>query len=382
MTHVSLIRKVGRLVIFAIVLMCCRPQLSVATDRPAHFGVSPAYPVQFPSAYPGLSRRYFPVEFASPLVFTVDSSGAVAELRIMRPEDSLFVRIYESALRSIVFEPGLRGASRVDQKIPVVVRVNPLANYPRFVFPVDSGRQVTDIDLYTRTLRCNGAVMPQLGRFPSYFFEAPVGDASLVPPYLLVKLAVDDSGRATEITPIRGNAGRFTDQLLIAMNWGDYVPAAHAEEDELFLSLLLFDDVTYPTFEIHPDSVRSVLSERLRLRLLPDTLGLMVKPVPLHMPPECVFPAPREGRMGRVTVGVRVAIDTDGEASMVGAIGADDATLRMLDALVHRLRFSPALDWSGQAVDFEGLLVVERETSTTIRTRFSWLVIELFPDVL
>jgi hypothetical protein len=141
---------------------------------------------------------------------------------------------------------------------------------------------------------------------------------------------------------------------------------------ECFLLISLFPRIRIPTLPLHGEIDTMPLDERLRVRLLADTVGLMFKPVPKYRPDGFVYTAP-EGRIaGLDRLGVRVEIDTLGLATILHTVGAADSTRLMCERIVRTLDFFPAMDYAGRAQPYQGLLRFEYFSSTKIRIVLSW----------
>ena len=365
----------------ALVLLCLPLTPLLAGERPEHYGVVLAYPSRLPADYPLLSSRHLPGETAMPLLVDIDSTGAVTGLTVAAASDSSLLRRYDACLREIVFTPGMREGRTVGQSLPVIVRIIPDVGFARLYFPVDSVGHIEDIDLYAMALRRNGAAMPDIQRFGSYYYAPPAGDTSRLPKYVLVKLALGADGRPASIDHLLGSAHRYTDQILTAINWGEYVPPVVDDQQvssEAFLAIMLFPDVSYPTCVLEKGDDSLSLTDRLRVRLLPDTVGLLSRPAPLHAPFDGLYPVPRESLLGLTRVGARISIDTLGRSTLVKAAGDGERLCGLLESMVNRLRFSPALDYAGRPVPFEGLLHVGYVDSMMIRIQYSWLVDDIF----
>ncbi len=369
-------------VLFMLWLTVLLPTFSSrAADRPQSFDIELAYPVDIPRSFPRILLDTYRYEFMRRVTLQVDSDGNVDSIVSVSPADSVFETTYKDFLLNIVFMPGTREGVFVKQTLPILVRVNPETFYPKITFPVDSTKNIEDADLYFAALGDNGVVLPGIKSFPSYFFQQRLSDSLKTCAYVLVKLKLDGDGRPLAITPLTSGAGPFTDQILSAVNWGEYSvgtgPLGEPIHDD-YLVISLVPGVAYPTILlVEPTDTLDIL-ERVRVRLVADTLGLMQKPIPALAPPGSLYHIPSGETILRDTIGLRISIDTLGHARLLKVAKATREQRDAYEALVESLEFCPALDWSGHPRPFDGLLLGVSEGSMTIRIRFCWFDGECF----
>jgi hypothetical protein len=114
------------------------------------------------------------------------------------------------------------------------------------------------------------------------------------------------------------------------------------------------------------------LLERYRVRLLPDTVGLMTKPLPAWPGGE-EFTFTGFNRFFRDTVGVQVRIDTSGNIRIRRMSGGNKQLRTSIRKAVSHLKFFPALDYQGQPQPYSGLISFISQGSVKIRIVCHWL---------
>ncbi len=354
---------------------------SHAADRPQLLDIELAYPTDIPKAFPRILLDTYGYEFMRRVTLQVDSDGSVDSILSVSPADSVFETTYKDFLLSMVFMPGTQQGVFVRQRLLILVRVNPETFFPNITFPVDSMGKIEDADLYFAALGDNGVVLPGIKSFPSYFFQKRLSDSLKTCAYVLVKLKLDGKGTPLDIAPLSSGAGPFTDQILSAVNWGEYRvgmgPLGEPIHDD-YLVISLVPGVAYPTILLVAPTDTLDILERVRVRLVADTLGLMQKPMPVLAPPGSLYHIPSGETILRDTIGLRISIDTLGHAKLLKVAKATKEQRDAYEALVESLQFCPALDWSGHPRPFEGLLLGVAEGSMTIRIRFCWFDGECF----
>ena len=354
----------------------------VAANRPNHFDMELAVPIRLPVIFPRLEVGAYSFEFVRCATVAVDSSGAVREVLSISPPDSVFAVCYDAFLRGIAFSPGTRDGIPDRQIIPILIRINPQTSFPVMTFPVDSAGRIDDADLYFSALGLNGIKLPRLTAFPSYFFNVHGANSAAVCPYLLLKLDLKSDGSLVGMDLLHSTAGGFTQQLMSAVHWGEYVAGELVGPDSLcdiFLVISLFPGVSYPTMPLDANLDSLSVLDRVRVELRTDSVGLMVKPVPRHLPPRSEYQLQTASFSATDTIALRIRIDTLGRAVLIKAAGVSNAQSEVYRSFVQSFEFCPALDWSGAPRQFEGLLLCERSAgSTKIRIHFCWLTDECY----
>jgi hypothetical protein len=148
---------------------------------------------------------------------------------------------------------------------------------------------------------------------------------------------------------------------------GSPVPA------ECFVLVSFFPQINYPTRAWQRSDLDSLgLLARFRIRLLPDTVGSMSKPLPAKMPGDEFTLAGKHAAF-RDTVSAVLSVDTTGRVSLRRFTKAREGLQKAVYELGARLRFFPALDYQGHPQRFSGLVSFIFQGSPKIRIVYHWL---------
>ena len=278
-------------------------------------------------------------------------------------------------LKRMQFYPGRVGDRPVNQNLPATLILGPKKYQRKIIFPVDSSGQVSDPDLYWRGMMLNSIELPSLERFPSYFLDIDLKDTSTDLNYLLVRVDLDNAGRVISYEKLHSGARQFTDQILAAVNWADYtVPFSDTDSSRsVYLRIALYNHVPYPTIKLEFPVDSLPLPERERVKLFPDTVGLMFKPIPTRYQSDGIYSL-LGGRLANAdTMYVLISIGASGLVTSFNPVGSGVVLRNKYLKLARWLRFYPARDFSGKARSFSGIARLEYQGSTKIRIRFLWL---------
>ncbi len=348
-----------------------------AAERPVHMGTALAYPLTYAETLPQLRFPDIGTGMGMSLTLKVGVDGRVVEISPQAGTDSSLFDLYRPFFDGLRFEPGLKDGVPVRQTIPLSVWCNAIRNESHLGFPVDTSLEIRDPKLYALALRDNGAGTASLRRFPSYFYVPQASEDSTADlQYLLVSAKLSRGGKVTGVNLVNDPSTSFTGQVLSAINWAEFEPAQGPDgpvSSEIFLGITLFPGAVYPTRVIEAGQDDLELLERLRVFMVPDTVGLMCKPVPRRVFLNGAYAFPDGPIRDLDTIGAVVKISDQGIPIMCNAMGADRVLGDRIRKFVANLRFYPARDFSGTTHPFEGLMRFECVTSTEIRIRFCWL---------
>ncbi|HWR82129.1 MAG TPA: hypothetical protein VN285_02380, partial [Candidatus Deferrimicrobium sp.] len=192
--------------------------------------------------------------------------------------------------------------------------------------------------------------------------------------YVFLKLELSKTGKVVNVEPIISTFPAFTQQIQSAILWARFSPAAvrgKSAASTCFILISFFPQIHYPTRVWRPSDQNS-LYERLRIRLLPDTVGLLTEPIPAELTPEEFTLGSRQA-LFIDTVNAVVSVDTLGLAA-VHRIGTEVRQLRhTVQEIGRRLQFFPALDTRGNRHPFTGLASFVFDGSTKVRVVYHWL---------
>ncbi|MFH1686160.1 MAG: hypothetical protein ABIE70_01405 [bacterium] len=339
--------------------------------RPAAYGFAPAIPLQHVS---DTIRPRLPVIGGIQdisLDLEISASGVLDTMTC----DSSGERFFDLAaqyLASMTFAPAeLDGLAR-PSRLPVVMQIEPRMRAPEFRFPVTSDGAI-NYELMMRSLTLNSVRPPTIDSFPSYYYAVADGADSIVPPSILFRLDLDATGEVGPIILVRASGTGFDDQLRSAIRWARFSPLSVGgcpRSTTAWLAATLYPGATYPSF-VYPSDADAPW-ERFRLQLLPDTIGLMQRPVP-KLPHFDRYSRQGDHQYFRDTVSALVVIDSLGHARLKRGSPAKPEVLSVISLAVAKTPFFPALGFDGRPRSFTGRALFILNGSTTIRIDYSWL---------
>ncbi|MFZ5980794.1 MAG: hypothetical protein ACOYVF_09200, partial [Candidatus Zixiibacteriota bacterium] len=300
-------------------------------------------------------------------------------VKAVKPEDTTYavnVATFKAYLKTIVFEPGTFKGKKVDQYLPIELYVPVNRRVPEIIYPIDPRSDRYDRRLYERALRLNGIEPPRLDYFPSYNYVNSKEIDNIQYPFALFKLDLDAEGQPTAIEPVKGTSGSFMSQIQTAINWGKYRPLYVNNKpcaSRNFLLVSFLPQIHYPAFPIDLTSIDSLaLRERVRVRLLYDTLGQVSGPLPANIiNNEFVCPENLVRIIGETSY--RIAIDTLGKVKLLRTFNNHKEYKKAGQALMPHLQFFPAMDIQGRAQPFEGFIKVTFNGTKKVLIVFPWL---------
>ena len=351
--------------------------------RPSYFELAPAYPSASgePELVMGSNLPYFRFERLVTVVLDIDNEGRVTSVAAEESSDSAFAGYARAWIKSMRFEPATFKAKEVSSHLPVFLQFRPRVRLPDIHFPVDSTGAIVDADLYFETFALNDIRVPQLEEFPRYFCDLKVTDSSVVFKYVLAKVGLDESGRVIDVEKVSSNYPAFSRQVMSAILWARFSPAVvqgSPAPAECFVLVSFFPRINYPTRVWRRSDLDSLGPlAKFRIRLLPDTVGLMSKPLPARMSGD-EFTLAGKHTAFRDTVSAALSVDTTGRATLRRLTKTAEKIQQVVYELGARLRFFPALDYQGRPHRFSGLVSFIFQGSPKIRIVYHWLPMDNF----
>ena len=220
-----------------------------------------------------------------------------------------------------------------------------------------------------------GVEIPVLTRFPSYHYEFKTAYRWRTYPFKLFRVDLDSTGRVTAIELIQETGPAFSAQIKSAILWGEYTSLkihGRAVESSNFLVVSLYPMVKYPTGVVDQTSTDLAPWDRVRVRLVPDTIGLILPPVPKREWSGEILDSFHQG-MTPELVSCRVAVDTAGKTRLSDVSTDFHRARSILIARAHDILFFPAMELAGSTRPFEDLLYLRYLDETNVRIWFNWL---------
>jgi hypothetical protein len=348
---------------------------AVFAERLSLYGFALPYPKQLPELInqeafpPVLEEKHFQVQFV------IDKSGKVKSVQAINPVDSAFVRVIKKSSAEFLFEPALNGGKAVECNLLVAVQI--LAGNFRVVFtpPLDAQQVVTNTALYFTSMERNGIGLPSLVSFPSYWSNLSVKDSVDIPKFILLEVQLNKTEQIEDVRIVRSTYPAFESQIVSAATRARInLPTVKGKPiaASVFLSVLFFPGNNYPTAPFSPESASSLpLRERVQLRCIADTVGLLSGPVPKFNPAESVVGASYIER-NKDTIAVYLAVSPSGAG---GCLRHDEIPAKLSEwirAKATWMKFYPALDFSGNPQPFAGATYFIFSDSTSIRIDYTW----------
>jgi hypothetical protein len=244
------------------------------------------------------------------------------------------------------------------------------------VFPLDTLGRVRDPYLYARNLELQGIQLPSIEKFPWYHATVRPADSLDVLRYVLARLEFDQTGRARKIKLISSNYSDFKDQILTAINYGHYLPGKGIDAKSIrtmFLLVTFIPTSRYPSKPWTPESQKNLdLHDQLGIRLLFDTTGIMIPPLPVsRVAVTLTANLPSQYRSQGLVL--RVRIGEDGSVRTFVPPSNESKLYPLAMALEGQVRFYPAVGFNGRPRILDTAVLIRPEGASTVRISFPWL---------
>lgn len=358
------------IVIFVCVATLCSSPV-MADARVGAYGFAPAMPEQ---QVPDIRVSRMPrISVARDVEFRllISADGALDSITC----DSLGQRWMEVArpfITALTFVPAELDDQVRASQLPVSMQIEPRMRAPQFRFPVSSDGEI-DHELLMRSLSLNSVQPPSIDYFPSYYYTTEDDSDSAVPSSLLLRLDLDQSGEVVQITTTWPSGSGRDSQLRSAVRWARFSPLRidnQPRSTSTWLAVTFYPHATYPSFAFPSES--DVPWERFRLQLLPDTVGLMQRPIPKRSGYDH-FSFQGDHIYYRDTVSVIIHVDTLGQVRLRHLSRTEPEVLSAISQATAKTLFYPALGFDGYGRSFTGRALFILEGSTTIRIDYFWL---------
>lgn len=339
-------------------------------------GVALSYPLSIPGP---LSADSLFAGVTSPsyeLTLEVDSQGKVSALRADKLLAVAWQKRLNDYLSRFTFRPGkINGRNSVP---PLIARISVdiTDSLVCLEFPLDTLGRVRDPLLYERNLQLAGVTLPAISKFPWYHAVFKNPDSVRVLPYVLTSIKFDQRGRCTSAKVVGSNYPGFKQQLASASLYGDYrsgkTPAGKAIRKSFLLTTFI-PTSHYPTKPWTAKSADSLdLHDRLALRLVPDTVGIMIPPLPVSRTPLIVNFRPKSlERTKELALAVRVG--DDGRLRTAVSPATESGLYPLAMAIENQIKFYPALGFDGRTRNFDSVVYIRPEGESSVRISLAWL---------
>ena len=343
--------------------------------RPSHFGISLPYPKSLPPYSGDTLPEVVGAERLIPLCLLVDSKGKVKTIVAESPDDSAFAGSSTRFFRGLKFIPGQRNGQRDSMTVRILLQVGGPGAKPIAHFPVGPGGWVDEGELYWATMKMLGRNPACLRRFGSYGYLIDPETKWRNYDYKVFRVELDSTGDVSAIDLVTARSPLYNDQLRSVINWGEYEPMTvdgRPVASSNFLTILILPTVDYPTLPLEFDRLNTYnVWDRLRVNMVPDTLGVLAPPIPKR-DWSTVISDKFLGGMTPALISGRIRVDASG-TSRVDNISSDFWKARRILSLSSLEKpLFPALDFSGRARSWDGLVFLKYTSDSTAQVWFDW----------
>lgn len=362
--------------IMAIVIVLIAGSVSAQSQRITLYDFAPPY-VQSMPKFVGEGRPpMLQHETSIAIQLEVDADGAVTNVSMDPSAHERMADYIDPYLKQLQFTPALFQGQKAPSILPMEVYLWPGDRWPIFTFPVDSLGHLNNRPLYDRCLELNDISLPRVIRFESYFAMPNTDTTTGSYRYALYAIDLDSSGVVLERRILVTTYPVYDEQVKTAILWGEFAPAVQKGRSipsTLYLMVSFFGAAAYPTplWPPDPDSVSNRL-EFLRIQNFADQSGLMALPLPQRLPSN-IYPLGRDPVLQRDTVSVRIQIDSLGRCRFMGSAKTHKEIRIALRQIVPKIKFYPALDFSGRPQNYSGRAFFEFTGEANVRVRWTWL---------
>jgi len=368
-------------VVLLILVTCGGPRSGLDSSsrslrpRPSHFGITLPYPKNV-LLYTGDSLPQVPeAELVVPLHLFVNAKGRVKSVTAEFAGDSAFALGSKRFFCALKFVPGMRNGKRDSMTVRILLQVRGRGSEPLVRFPVGTDCQVDDGELYWAALAALGFQPACLRRFESYYYRLDSDKLWQKYEYKVFQVDLDSTGDVVGVKLATASTPHFNDQIVSAISWGEYEPMTingRPVASSNFLVILLLPTVDYPTppLDFRNTDTYNVW-DRLRVRLTPDTLGMLAPPIPKREWSTVISHKFLSGMIPDLVSG-RIRVDTTG-MSRIDKVTSDYwKARRILFLNAIEIPFFPALDFSGQSCVWNGLVFLKYTNDSTAQIWFDW----------
>ena len=347
-----------------------------AENRPVTLGVALAFPVSVNFNVPRAATEGLQFDILVPIEFYVSAQGKVLDVKGTLADDTTILRLIDSSLRNLVFEPGQIDSINCNQLIPAEILLRPNSTSAGVRTPINDSGRIENQDLYLAGLAANGVTPPSLLHLAPVFLAHPGKDTLKELPYALIRIDLDAQGRQQQVKSIRSTLAGFTSELESAFNWAQFAPAKKEKrelEATIYAVVVYHPHVRYPTLPVTPvlrDSLSNV--ESRLIRLVTNFDGVMIPPLPRSGNGDSIsISRSKVKSFGLISLWCHIDTSAQVWFKRVSSSGRE-ASLACREVL-SELKFLPAIDFEGRRVEFDGLIYLDFVGSGNIRIYADWL---------
>ena len=352
---------------------------SISAEPILYQGYSLAVPINSQTPATDISMPIIRNETFFKVIVSVTEYGETENLNFSQSLSPLMEKYLSSILTQIEYQPAAYLGSIISCRLPLIIMAKPRFRNTEVVFPVRSDFEVSDNFLYYEALRLNKFELPEILSFPKYFCGIRRSDSLKLLPYVLEKLSFDSAGNVLKFENFSASieAKAFSSQIQSASLWSEFSPLKFegiARPSDCYLLVSFLPQLRYPTKKITAmDIDTSHWAEKWRVRLLPDTVGIMVPPLPIKLNIGSI--TLRKQKQIHLTgeILATIAIDSLGKARVLSTDRKEAKYHKAINAAVSSVGFFPALSFRGKPRKFIGKARFQFKRSAKVRVDYLWL---------
>ena len=363
--------------IAAAIICGCLIVQSIAAEPPLYQGYSLAVPKISQTPPTDISMPILRKETFFNVIVSVTENGETKSLNFSQDLSPQVEEYLSSILSRIEYQPAAYLGSKRSCQLPLIIIAKPRFRNSEVVYPISSNFEVSDNFLYYEALRLNKFELPEILTFPQYYCSFKRSDSLKILPYVLVKLSLDAAGNVSESENFSASfkAEAFSIQIKSASLWSKFSPLkieGIARPSDCYLLVLFLPQLHYPTKKITAQ-VRdtSHWAENWRVLLLPDTVGLMVPPLPLELNIGSITIKKQRHLTGEIIA--TISIDSLGKARVISTDRKGAKYHQAIKTAVSSVGFFPAMNFRGKPQKFIGKARFQFTRSAKVRVEYLWL---------
>ncbi|MCH7690951.1 MAG: hypothetical protein IIA17_07910 [candidate division Zixibacteria bacterium] len=365
--------------IAAAIICGCLIVQSIAAEPPLYQGYSLAVPKISQTPPTDISMPILRKETFFNVIVSVTENGETKSLNFSQDLSPQVEEYLSSILSRIEYQPAAYLGSKRSCQLPLIIIANPRFRRSEVVFPVSSNFEVSDNFLYYEALWLNKFELPEILSFPRYYCDLKRSDSLEILPYVLEKLSLDSAGKVLKSENFSASfkAKAFSSQIRSASLWSEFSPLkieGISRPSDCYLLVSFLPQLHYPIKKITAlERDTSHWAEKWRVRLLPDTVGLMVPPLPLELNIGSITLKKQKQRYLTGEILATILIDSLGKARVMSTDRKDAKYHQAINSALSSVGFFPAMSFRGKPQEFIGKARFQFTISARVRVDYLWL---------
>ena len=349
----------------------------VSAQPPLYQGYSLAFPINSQIPATDISMPNLRNETHFKVIVSVTENGETENLKFSGSPGPLIEKYLSSILSQIEYQPAVYLGSKRACQLPLIIMANPRFRRSEVVFPVSSNFEVPDNSLFYEALRLNKFELPEMLSFPKYYCDLKRSDSLELLPYVLEKLSLDSAGNVLRIKNFSASLEAYSSQIQSAGLWSEFSPLkidGQARPTDCYLLVSFLPQIHYPAKKMTAlERDPSHWTERWRVLLLPDTVGLMAPPLPLEYNIGSITLKHQKHRILSGEVLAAILVDSLGKVKVISTDKKDARYHKAINSAVSGVGFFPAMNFYGEPQKFTGKARFYFTHSAEVRVEYLWL---------